>query len=282
MDISIRPLSGNDLEIADSIVRSAFGLSESRLAEICRYFALHPDGWFLATLQEEPAGVVGAINYGPFTYLGMMTVHKDLQRKGIGRALLQHMLNWTQQQGISFLRLDASEAGFPLYVRFGFAVFDEALLFQLPDHAHFSNYSQHVRRLRIADIQALVEFDTPIFGASRADLFRALLTDFPGRAFAVYDKSGHMDGYLFAQSQRLGPWAARNPQGAGTLLQAALTLPYDGPPLAIAPKLNLAAADLFEHFGFQLKHSNRHMQQGGSTLPGQRNFIYGQTSFGIG
>jgi len=282
MDISISPLSENDLEIADSIVRSAFDLSESRLAEICRYFALQPDGWLLATLQDEPAGVVGAINYGPFTYLGMMTVRKEFQRKGIGQALLQHMLNWTQQQGISLLRLDASEAGFPLYARFGFSVFDQALLFQLPDHSHLSNYSQHFCLLRIDDIQVLVDFDTPIFGASRAALFRALLTDFADRAFAVYDKSGHMNGYLFAQSQRLGPWAARSPQDAEKLLQAALTLPYDEPPLAIVPKLNLAAADLLKRFDFQLKLSNHHMQQGGSTLPGQRNLIYGQTSFGIG
>jgi GNAT superfamily N-acetyltransferase len=282
MDISIRHLSEIDLEIADSIVRAAFGLSESRLAEICRYFVLQPEGWFLATFQDEPAGVVGAINYGPFTYLGMMTVRKDLQRKGIGQALLQHMLNWTQKQGISFLRLDASEIGFPLYARFGFSVLDQALLFQLPDHSHSSNYPQHVRRLRIEDIEALVEFDTPIFGASRAALFRALLADFPDRAFAVYDKFGHMDGYLFAQSQRLGPWAARSPQDAEALFLSALTLPYDEPPLAIAPKLNLAAADLFERFGFQLKLSNRHMQRGGSTLPGQRNVIYGQTSFAMG
>jgi GNAT superfamily N-acetyltransferase len=282
MDISIRHLLEIDLEIADSIVRSAFGLSESRIAEICRYFTVQPDGWFLANIQDEPAAVVGAINYGPFTYLGMMTVRKDLQRQGIGRALLQHMLNWTQKQGISFLRLDASEVGFPLYARFGFSVLDQALLFQLHDQTHSSNYPQHVRRLRIEDIQALAEFDAPIFGASRAALFRALLTDFPDRAFAVHDKSERMAGYLFAQSRRLGPWAARSPQVAEALLQAAMTLPYDGLPLAIAPKLNLAAADLFERFGFQLKLSNRHMQLGGSTLPGQRNIIYGQTSFAIG
>jgi hypothetical protein len=91
-----------------------------------------------------------------------------------------------------------------------------------------------------------------------------------------------MNGYLFAQSQRLGPWAARSPQDAEKLLQAALTLPYDEPPLAIVPKLNLAAADLLKRFDFQLKLSNYHMQQGGSTLPGQRNLMYGQTSFGIG
>ena len=88
MDISIRVLSYNDLDIADGIVTSAFGLTGSRIWEIRRYFSLEPNRWFLATYQDQPAGVVGATNYGPFTYLGMMTVRKELQRKGIWQALL--------------------------------------------------------------------------------------------------------------------------------------------------------------------------------------------------
>ena len=59
-----------------------------RVREIRRYFTLEPNRWFLATYRNQPAGVVGATNYGPFTYLGMMTVRKELQRKGIGQALL--------------------------------------------------------------------------------------------------------------------------------------------------------------------------------------------------
>jgi len=281
-DILIRHLTENDLETADGIVRSAFGLSKSRLPEIRRYFALQPDGWLLAALQDIPAAVVGALNYGTFAYLGMMTVRQDLQRRGIGRVLLQHMLNWTQQKGISFLRLDASEAGFPLYTRFGFAVFDRAILYKLANASHFSVYSPQVRQLSPDGIPALVEFDTPIFGVSRAALLRGLLSDFPNRAFAVYDKSGHIEGYLIAQPQRLGPWIARGPRNAEMLLQAALTLTYDEPPLAIIPEMNLAAADLLKRYGFQPELSNRHMQLGGSTLPGQRDFIYGQTSFAAG
>ncbi len=49
-----------------------------RVREIRRYFTLEPNRWFLATYRNQPAGVVGATNYGPFTYLGMMTVRKEL------------------------------------------------------------------------------------------------------------------------------------------------------------------------------------------------------------
>ena len=179
MDISIRVLSPDDLDIADGIVTSAFGFTDSRAREIRRYFTLEPNRWFLATYRNQPAGVVGATNYGPFTYLGMMTVRKELQRKGIGQALLQHMLNWTESQGISFLRLDASEAGFPLYIRFGFEVLDQALMFQHPDFSPLPDYPKQVQPLRFQDIQALADFDSPIFGADRDGPVSSIADGFP-------------------------------------------------------------------------------------------------------
>ena len=282
MDISIRILAPDDLDIADGIVTSAFGFTDSRAGEIQRYFTLEPNRWFLATYRDQPAGVVGATNYGPFTYLGMMTVRRELQRRGIGQALLQHMLDWSAAQGITYLRLDASEAGFPLYQRFGFEVLDQAFMFQPADYSPSSNFPQQVQPLRLQDIQTLADFDAPIFGANRAGLFQALLTDFPDRGFAVYDASGDMVGYLFAQTRRLGPWAACSPRAAESLLQAALTLTYKGVPLAIAPGSNTAASDLFGRYGFRCVLTNRHMQRGLSTMPGRRAAIYGQTSFAIG
>jgi len=282
MDISIRSLSPDDLDIADRIVTSAFGITGSKVREIRRYFSLEPNRWILATYRDQPAGVVGATNYGPFTYLGMMTVHKELQRRGIGQAMLQNMLDWAEVQGIPYLRLDASDAGFPLYLRFGFEVLDQALMFRHPDFSPLPDYPQQVRLLKSQDIQALADFDTPIFGANRAGLFHAMLTDFPERGFAVYDESGDMAGYLFAQSQRLGPWTARAPRDAEALLQAALTLTYKGAPLAIAPETNTAASDLLERYGFRHEFSNRHMQRGRSDIPGQRTAIYGETSFAVG
>ena len=282
MDISIRNLAPDDLDIADGIVTSAFGLTGSRTREIRRYFSLKPNRWFLATYRDQPAGVVGATNYGPFTYLGMMTVRKELQRKGIGQALLQHMLDWSKAQWISYLRLDASDAGFPLYLRFGFEVLDQALVFQPADYSPSSNFPQQVRPLKFQDIQVLADFDAPIFGANRAALFQALLTDFPDRGFAVYDASGDMAGYLFAQTRRLGPWAARSLRDAEALLQAALTLTYKEVPLAIAPATNKAASDLLERYGFSHVLTNRHMQRGLSTMPGRRTAVYGQTSFAVG
>jgi len=282
MDIAIRQWTEADITIADDIQGSAFGIPESRAAELARHLALQPDGWFLATLGDTPVGTVGAVDYGPFAYIGLMTVRPEYQRRGIGHALMQRLLAWLDARGTPMELLDATEAGAPVYAHFGFVEEDLAYLFEhQPDTLAF-DWPDGVHVLQAKDIQALCEFDTPIFGASRAAVLRALLTDFPGRAFAVHDEAGQISGYLFAQSQRIGPWAAKRRQDAQVLLRAAMSLSYQGMPLAIVPKMNEAAAELLEQFGFRFTRSCRHMRRGGSSIPSQRTLIYGQTSFAIG
>ena len=91
-----------------------------------------------------------------------------------------------------------------------------------------------------------------------------------------------MAGYLFAQTRRLGPWAAHSSRDAEALLQAAMTLAFKEPPLAIAPATNTVALDLLKRRGFRHESTNRHMQRGLSDIPGRRTAIYGQTSFAVG
>ena len=282
MSISIRVIAPDDIEIIDDIVTSAFGFADSKAVEIRRYMALEPNYWFLATYRSQPAGVVGATNYGNFTYLGMMTVRQALQRKGIGRSLLQHMLNYSETLGITRMRLDATVAGYGLYRGFGFEVFDQTLMFRPANYSADSSFPQQVRLLKMEDIETLVAFDTPIFGANRSGLFQVMLADFPERAFVVFDAAGGMAGYLFAQTQRLGPWAARSARDAETLLRAALTLNYNPAPLVIVPEANPEASKMLRRYGFRHEFTNRHMQRGLSAIPGRREAIYGQTSFAVG
>jgi predicted N-acetyltransferase YhbS len=280
--LSFRPLSIHDAELIDGIATSAFGPSQHRLAEIRRYFTLEPNYWLLAIHQGQPAGVVGATDYGPFAYLGMMTVRKELQRRGIGGALFRQELEWLRKQGVSFLRLDATEDGYPIYLRNGFEVVDRAVLHELPTPSRFPTFPIGVRPVAASDVEELAAFDTPIFGADRTRLFRALVWDFPGRAFASHDRTGRMTGFLFAQSRHLGPWVARDPRDAEALLRAALTLPFQGLPMAITPERNRAAFFILDRFGFTPKRESRHMQRGGVEVPSDRTSIYGQTSFAVG
>lgn len=282
MDITVRGLTTADIAAADEIFRSAFHTSVDRMADLELYVALQPDGWLLATVQGMPVGLVGAVDYGPFAYIGMMAVRPEFQRRGIGHQLMRQLLAWLDARGTPMALLDASEAGAPIYVQLGFVQEDLARLFEHPHYTPSRSRPDHVHHLQRQDIQSVADLDTPIFGANRASVFHSLLAEFPERAFVARDEAGQVTGYLFAQPRRLGPWVAKRPQDAEMLLQAAMTLPFEAAPIVIAPEMNAAAIELLEHSGFQFMRSCRHMRRGGSNMPSRRALIYGQTSFALG
>src|SRR5512144_255210 len=118
--ISIRVLTEADLDIADAIMIPAYGVPRSRKRDLRRYLALQPDGWLLALLDGEPAGMGGAIDYGPFAYIGLMAVLPALQRRGIASAIMDRLLAWVAARGCPTALLDASPAGERLYEKLGF------------------------------------------------------------------------------------------------------------------------------------------------------------------
>jgi hypothetical protein len=255
--------------------------------EIRRYLELEPNHWVLALYRGEPAGVLGATDYGLFAYLGMMTVRRELQRRGVGTALMTQVMTWAESEGKDLLRLDATDAGYPLYRRFGFQVVDQATAYRpslVPWADGTAGPPYTVRTLALDDLPAVAGMDRPIFGADRTHLLEALFRDFPGRFLGAFDSSGRIQGFLVAQNRRLGPWVAHTPVAAEALLRFAGTLPFSGKPLLVVPEMNSDAGELLPRFGFDVERVGRHMQCGPSdtTVPGSRSAIYGQTSFAIG
>ncbi len=281
MTIAIRNLLAADLDAADAILQGAYG-GGSRKQRLRFYMSLQPDGWLLAALDGAPAGVIGAIDYGPFGYIGLVAVHPSLQRRGVALAMMRRLLGWLDGRGCPVALLDASPAGAPLYERLGFVDEGQTLAFVLDDCALPPPASERVVALGPADIPAVAAFDASIFGAGRAAVFHALLAAAPKRAFVARGADGQIDGYLFAQSQTIGPWAARTAADAEALLVAALPLAYDGAPGAIVPSANSAATALLMRYGFSPRGSLRHMRLGGVEPVGRRDLLYGQTSLAIG
>src|SRR5690348_3176989 len=97
-EIVIRALTAADIPAADAIGMAAYG-RESRSAELARLLRLQPDGWLLAEVEGEPAGMVGATDFGPFAYVGQMGVLPTFQRRGIARALMERLLAWIDERG---------------------------------------------------------------------------------------------------------------------------------------------------------------------------------------
>jgi predicted N-acetyltransferase YhbS len=281
MRISIRLLTPDDLDTAEEIGQSAFGPS----ATIGDTFHIaqdsQPDGCFMAFVDGEPVGTATTVDYGPFSYIGAMCVREELQRQGIGRALLNRVLEWQEEKGIPIARLDASSAGAPLYSQFGFQEIDEVLRYrcgEIPrwdECVHRPNspgreldgpiHASAVRPLREADFSSLLELDRRMFGGGREAVFRALLR----RCF------------VFCQGARIGPWVAQDAGVAEILLSQALGLPYRSLPSLCVPAVNSNARELLEAYGFQAT-PHVHMGLGTAEPAGEREMVYGQTSFALG
>ena len=282
MAISIRTFSDADLEAADGILSSAFQRAESWQPELRLFQRLQPDGIFLASRDGMPSGMVASIIYSDYAYVGLMGIHQDFQRQGLGLALMEHLLAWMEEQKVPLVKLDASSAGQPLYEKLGFIPLDEVYVFQ--QRADLLD-CQHPRGIHLITTQVLdlvAASDIQAFGADRRRLLQALLEAYPMRAFRTMNEQGQVSGYLIAQAKRIGPWIMNESTDAERLLLAALSLPFDGKVSVITPANNREAVSLLKRYGFQIVRVNRHMAYGPGAFNGQREKVYGQTSLSFG
>lgn len=286
MNVRIRNLTPADFPACDAILASAFHTQETRSPELARYLTFQPDGWFVAEVEGMPAGMVGAVDYGPFAYLGMMAVLEHHQGRGLGRALMEHCLAWLDGRGCPLTLLDASVAGARLYPKLGFI--DDGLteVWVQPQwklSAPQGNSGIRVEILCPEEVVAVAAFDARVFGANRAAVIEAYRAAFPERALIARSEDGKIHGYLIVQWRRIGPWVADTPAVAEALLAAALRLPYPyGTPMTIVSTVNEEGVHLLQGAGFHSERPHRHMRRGGACNPIERRLIYGLTSFAIG
>ena len=284
MAVVIRAMTAEDIPVADAICVAAFQ-NASYASELALYLRLQPDGWLLALSDGSPVGTVGAVEYDNFAYIGLMAVHPDAQHQGIGRALMERLLDQLRARGCPMALLDASNAGWPLYTSLGFVVDDTASVFtggSIADGARADFSDIHIVPIHPNELPALAAFDTPRFGADRSNVLAALLADLPDRAFLARAAAGEIVGFLYAQPRRIGPWVAATPDAAEALLARALALPFEGGPVALAPTANTDAAPLLARYGFVEQRRLRHMRLWGTPSLTRRTHIFGLASFTIG
>ncbi len=281
MNLEIRSLTEEDLHTADTIFNTAFGRARSRVSEMPFLQALQPDGRFIARADGNPVGLVGMIDYGRMAYIGALAVLPEYQSRGIGRALMEHIIAYVQSRGPRVMLLEATPAGARIYLKLGFVTDGTTLVYRLQGEDPSESWPEGASPMRPAEVPEIAAFDAPIFGDDRTRVIEAYLRVLPQRAFVVRNER-QVSGYLFAQARRLGPWAARRAADAETLLRAAMTLSFEQPPAVVIPERNQSGTRLLEAFGFTLERSMLHMRLGGDAPLGKRALLYALATPGIG
>lgn len=253
IDIRVRRMQAEDVAQADSI-RHLAGWNQTE-SDWRRLLSLAPDGCFVAEVAGHPVGTVTTTSYRQaLGWIGMMLVHPENRRQGIGGALLHRAIQHLQEAGVGCVGLDATPAGQPLYAGVGFTPVWDLARWQgalsdfrpAPDPGIVTHISDNFW-------PAIVELDRLSFGAVRPDLLRALAEQSVRVAVAMDGKTGLRGFGMLRPGSRawlLGPVVTPDKECAAQLLSA---LWVDLSPASLfwdIPEPNQSAVQLAESLGF--------------------------------
>ncbi|MEO8470546.1 MAG: GNAT family N-acetyltransferase [Chryseolinea sp.] len=145
------------------------------------------------------AGTVGTIRYSSFSWIGMLLVHPDFRRRGIGSALLQEAMRIIGTNTTS--RLDATPAGREVYLKLGF-LDQYSLARMVRDNPAVEKKFltvTNIRKLTSNDLNTIKDWDERVFGANRNFLLSSILSSETSSAW-IYEKDNSIRGYAFCRA----------------------------------------------------------------------------------
>lgn len=166
------------------------------------------------------AGSVVLARYGKdLASVGMMLVAARYGRRGLGRALMEHLLDAAAGATVT---LFATDLGKPLYEKLGFRTIRRSASFvgRFRPEPHTDNSKMRTRPAAEADMAAILDIDVTAFGADRSQI----LTRLPAFAeqLRVLQTEAGITGYAAAWGNDattvIGPVVAPNAAGARHLI----------------------------------------------------------------
>jgi len=251
--LSIRMITPADLADADELRRLA-GWNQT-LTDWLRFLRCEPNGCFVAHYGNAVVGTATTICYGKeLGWIGMLLVHPDHRRSGIGSALLRRAIDYLRTQGARSIKLDATPLGEPLYVRHGFQ--SELSLTRWQRAGREIGSAEELPEapapVSETELAAIVALDAATFGLPRSLLFRELLAQRPRIITRPPNRNAQAYGLLRAgaRSFYLGPVVATEPGGAAQVIGELLAQIPDQAVYWDVLDGNASAAGLARQLGF--------------------------------
>lgn len=263
----------------------AFGMSLKQIAgwnqlplDWERFMEFESQGCFLAHCGGRPAGTACTIAYEKlFGWVGMVLVHPDMRRRGLGTKLLIAGIEYLEGAGLAAVKLDATPMGKQLYDTIGFA--DEYMLERWQGRGKLGPMPTGLTELTPAHLDAVVAFDRPIFGADRSRVLKRMLTETTIRAVGSFDGTGNLQGYAALRPGQnalyVGPWIATQPEVGERLWEWARATAGDLPMFVDILLPNPHALPLVQQAGFERQRHLIRMYRGENVSPGQPELQYG-------
>lgn len=205
--IKISSLQPEDLAFAVRCAQSVGWMTETH-RELEAFYAFDPEGFLIARLEDQPAGICSAISYGGSGFIGQLIVEQAFRGRGIGGRLFQAAVDYLKGLGDANIYLDGVLKAVTLYERHGFRKVCRSLRFsgQMQGRG-----SAHVRPMTSADLDHVCALDRQAFSADRGFFLRRRFSNYPNLCY-VLTGGGEILGYVFGKPAPddvfAGPWVA--------------------------------------------------------------------------
>lgn len=271
--IRLRPLGEADLPFADSL-RALAGWNQTP-ADWRRLFSLEPSGCFLAERDGKPVGTATTLVHGAeLGWIGMLIVHPNHRRRGIGRALLEHCIAHLRALEVRCIKLDATPAGRKVYDTLGFREEWTLARWQrrIPPLWECDADPCSIRPWRVTDTPSLTTLDADAFGVSRSRLLFSLQSQGPAW---VGESNGNPPAFAGfgmlrkgSRAMYLGPVAASHPEIGRRLVRRLLAAAAGQEVFWDIPDRNTAAVEYARRHGFNRQRHLVRMFLGDNSAPG--------------
>lgn len=266
--VTLRPMRQHDIDAGLRLCRAS-GWNQVR-RDWEWFLTLAPGGMWVAEHNSRVAGTVAAVRYGHrFGWIGMVLVDPAIRGRGIGTRLLDHALALLSD--LPTTRLDATQAGYPLYLARQFT--DERRIDRMQVLASESPVPIRagVRPMRDSDLDDVSAFDAHVFGADRTPMLRWLWEGATAHAWVAADGSG-LAGYTFGRHghdfDHLGPIVAADADTAQGLAAACLGTQPGRKFVVDAASGDPAWVAALEGLGFRHQRHLIRMSRGAGSIPG--------------
>ena len=283
-NIVIRPMQEADIEEAMKI-KEAEGWNQTE--KDWRLMLAHDPGLcFVADINDRVVGTVTALNFSnQVAWIGMMLVSKDFRGLGIGKLLLQKVIN--QLKECKSIKLDATLAGMIVYTKLGFVKEFEIYRMTTMNLPKLVDQKQQIAIVPVSrkDIADIVKMESALFGADRSKLIEMLLQAHPNMAWLL-KREGRLSGFALGRPgshyTQIGPVMAETANDATALISGVLKY-FTGQPVVVdVPEDKQRLKDWLLSLGFVVRRPLTRMYLKSNSFPGliEKQFLIGGPEIG--
>jgi hypothetical protein len=227
-----------------------------------RFLVMEPDGCFLAGWNSHAVGTAFTVVFEKVAWVAMVLVDEPFRKKGIGRELMEHILDYLEIKKVASIRLDATPLGRPVYEKLGFL--PEYSLCRFAGNLPYGPVVDGVQGAGPSDFEDILGLDRQVTGTDRRKMFSCFFKEHADEIRIVRD-GGTLLGFSYARpgsrAWQIGPILGESK--AAQLLFADIVNRHGGRAVFLdIPEQNRLAQEWAQQAGLRIQRQLLRMGKG--------------------